>query len=103
MTRPIVQIAPGNFPEPQQRALNDALAGLSAGGDGATATKITQRLADGATTATFSLTQTSTDYAPSFAPTWFTMIRIIEKTATRLRVEFSNPPSAGDEITLSVL
>ena len=64
----------------------------------------TQRatLADGATSQTFTVAQTSAIYVAVFATTWWTMVRITVQTATVLTVAFSNPAAAGDVITVVI-
>lgn len=55
-----------------------------------------------APTSTIVVSEASASYVPTFTTTWFTMIRVLTQTATQLVVEFSNPPQAGDVLSVVI-
>lgn len=59
-------------------------------------------LADGDFAHTFTVTQSDAIYTPSFSTTWWTMTKISTQTASTLTVEFSNPATAGDVVTVVI-
>lgn len=64
----------------------------------------TQRatLTDGAVSHTFTVAQASALYMPSFSTTWWTMLKVTTQTGTALTVQFSNPATAGDVLTVVI-
>lgn len=59
-------------------------------------------LVDGETTHTFTMQQDGSVYTPSFSMTWWTMVKISAQTPTALTVNFSNPSTAGDVLTVVI-
>lgn len=96
-TRPYVQVQPRAFPEPQQRALNDALGRLSSAvGSATSATILTPSVVPGQAVYRLSVNQTSSAYGVAVTTTWFTQWRVTSQTSSVLSLEFSNAPSDGD-------
>lgn len=92
------QISPFVFTEPQERALNDALAQAI----GAVSTKVSHQFTGAATTVELAVSQGTATYGWSAARTWWTMVREVSKTRTKLTLAFSNPAAAGDVIVVTL-
>jgi hypothetical protein len=92
------QVSPGVFPEPQQRAVNDALARIAV--DVSEDTVIAMTMRDGESRKQISVNQSSSKYVVAVETTWWTMWRTIGKSSSLLTLEFSNPAGAGDVLTV---
>jgi len=90
LARKYVQIAPGNFEEPQQRAVNDALGQLSTL---PTATRYLVPVPRGTSGMPITVSMVTATYAVAGSVNWDTTWKWTGKTSTRLTVAFSNPPA----------
>jgi hypothetical protein len=95
----LVQVAPSVFPEPQQRALNDALARLTALLNlSGTVTLIRQAVTSGATAITLRVAMPNSTYAISVAVNWDTTWKYTTVRSDLLVLEFSTPATLDAEI-----
>lgn len=93
------QIAPFIFPEPQQRALNDALSRLA---PPFASIVLTPSVADGQFLFQIPVNMGRDDYMVKVEKTWFGDWKVNGKTARLLTLEFSGPANAGDTLRVEL-
>lgn len=93
------QIAPRVFPEPQQRAINDALGRLPSLD---TPRVHTPKVNDGQSTFQIAVNENSSNYTVTVEMTWFAQWRTRAKTSRLLTLEMSNGASAGDVLRVEL-
>lgn len=94
-----VQIAPGKFPEPQQRALNDALARIL---PQSTSTVLTPAVAAGQFLFQIPVNMSSATYMVKVSKTWFGDWKINAQTSKMLTLEFAGAANAGDVLRVEL-